>query len=63
MDTGDSRNGLSERNMFLASISITQPGCRAPSCLPQQHRAVDGTEIQRQFTWQFNAAYSHMTTH
>lgn len=62
MDTGDSRNGLSERNKFPASASHSQEG-ELPAAFHKQHRAVDGTEVQLQSTWQFDAAYSHMTTH
>lgn len=62
MDTGDSRNGLSERNKFPASASHSREG-ELPAAFHKQHRAVDGTEVQLQSTWQFDAAYSHMTTH
>lgn len=33
------------------------------SVFHKQHKDVDVTEIQLHFTWQFDAAYLHMTTH
>lgn len=33
------------------------------SVFQKQHKDVDITEIQLHFTWQFDAAYLHMTTH
>lgn len=33
------------------------------SVFHKQHKDVDVTEIQSHFTWQFDAAYLHMTTH
>lgn len=62
MDTGDSKIVLSERNKFPASASHTVYA-ELPVAFHKQHSNVDVTEIQLQFTWQFDAAYSHMTTH
>lgn len=34
-----------------------------PSVFHKQYKDVDITEIQLHFTWQFDAAHLHMTTH
>lgn len=58
-DIVDSKNGLSER----IQVSLTAVCADLPAALHKQHKNVDVTEMQLQFTWQFDAAYSHMTTH
>lgn len=63
MDIGESKTGLSPReHKFPVPASHTMY-TELWAVFHKQHRNVDVTEIQLQFTWQFDAAHSHMTTH
>lgn len=62
IDTNDSEKCFPQ--MQVSTTCILLPVlAEFPSAFHKQHKNVDVTEIQLQFTWQFDAAYSHMTTH
>lgn len=61
MGTGDIKNNALPKCMFLPR-HFTTCICTA-SAFHKQSKNGDVTEIQLQFTWQFDASYSHMTTH
>lgn len=52
-----------QENTSFQHRQLTASCADLPVALHKQRRNVDVTEIQLQFTWQFDAAYSHMTTH
>lgn len=62
LGTGDIKNALPIHKLPPCVISISVYA-ELPSAFYKQYKNVDVTEIQLQFTWQFDAAYSHMTTH
>lgn len=63
MGTGDSKKRCLRENTGSQHQHLTAAHADLPAALHKQHKNVDVTEIQLQFTWQFDAAYSHMTTH
>lgn len=52
-----------QENTSFQHQHLTALHADLPAASHKQRKNVDVTEIQLQFTWQFAAAYSHMTTH
>lgn len=62
LSTGDTKKCSPQTQASTLCISLSVYA-ELPSAFYKQYKNVDVTEIQLQFTWQFDAAYSHMTTH